>query len=78
MEKIYDNGCKMLGQVKKIKEYNDNLYRKGAIEKEQWLEFAEELVLYDENNIVVIDYDNSMGITIDEFDYRDVLEIEKE
>lgn len=76
MDKIYDNGNKMLGQVKRIKEYNDKLFREKAIEEEQWIELAKELVWYKDTDIVSIDYDNGMGILIEKWDINDVLEVD--
>ncbi len=78
MDKIYDNGTYMLGQVSKIKAYNDKLYRDKCIDKEQWIELAEELVWYNDTDIVSINYDNGMGITIEKWDVRDVLEVNDE
>lgn len=65
MKDIYDNGTRMLGQVKQLKEYNDNLYRNKMIEEEQWIELAKELVVCNDSDIVSIDYDNGMGISME-------------
>lgn len=74
MNNIYDNGGHMLGQVKKIKEYNDKMYRLSMIEEEQWVELAKELVLFNDTDIVSIDYDNGMGILIEKWKERDIIE----
>ena len=74
MKDIYDNGGHMLGQVKKIKEYNDKMYRLSMIEEEQWVELAKELVLFNDTDIVSIDYDNGMGILIEKWEERDIIE----
>ena len=76
MENIYDNGGHMLGQVKRIKEYNDKLYKDKAIEEEQWVELAKELVWYNDTDIVSIDYDNGMGMLIESWEQKDILEME--
>lgn len=73
MNNIYDNGTRMLGQVKQLKEYNDKLYRNKMIEEEQWIELAKELVLFNDNDIVSIDYDNGMGISMEIWEERDIL-----
>lgn len=73
MENIYDNGTHMLGEVKRIKEYNDKLYRDKAIEEEQWLELVKELVWYKDTDIVSIDYDNGMGMTVEYWEQKDIL-----
>lgn len=78
MENIYDNGTHMLGQVKKIKEYNDKLYKDKAIEEEQWLELVKELVWYNDTDIVCIDYDNGMGMTVEYWEQKDILEVESD
>ena len=73
MENIYDNGTHMLGEVKRIKEYNDRLYKDKAIEEEQWLELVKELVWYKDTDIVSIDYDNGMGMTVEYWEQKDIL-----
>lgn len=78
MENIYDNGTHMLGQVKKIKDYNDKLYKDKAIEEEQWLELVKELVWYKDTDIVSIDYDNGMGMTVEYWEQKDILELESD
>jgi hypothetical protein len=71
MDYIYDNGDKMLGQVRKIKEYNDKLFREENIDEEAWVELAKELVFYNDSDIVSIDYSNGMGISIESWGERD-------
>ena len=73
MNNIYDNGTHMLGEVKRIKEYNDKLYKDKAIEEEQWLELVKELVWYKDTDIVSIDYDNGMGMTVEYWEQKDIL-----
>lgn len=73
MDNIYDNGTHMLGEVKRIKEYNDKLYRDKAIEEEQWVELVKELVWYKDTDIVSIDYDNGMGMTVEYWEESNIL-----
>jgi len=73
MNNIYDNGTRMLGQVGKIKQYNDKLYREKAIEEEQWLELVKELVWYKDTDIVSINYDNGMGMVIENWEQKDII-----
>lgn len=73
MNNIYDNGTHMLGEVKRIKEYNDKLYKDKAIDEEQWLELVKELVWYKDTDIVSIDYDNGMGMTVEYWEQKDIL-----
>ena len=78
MNNIYDNGTHMLGEVKRIKEYNDRLYKDKAIEEEQWLELVKELVWYKDTDIVSIDYDNGMGMTVEYWEQKDILEVKSD
>lgn len=66
MNKVYDNGYKLLGTVKNIKKDIKNNIRTSDIE-EQLYEILEELKDYEDNEIVIIDYDNPMGYTIESF-----------
>lgn len=68
MNNIYDNGTHMIGEVKRIKEYNDNLYKKETINEETWLELVKELVWFNDTDIVSINYDNGMGIIIEKWE----------
>lgn len=64
--KIYDNGYKLLGTVKNIKKDIENNIRTSDME-EQLFEILEELKEYKENEIIILDYDNPMGYTIESF-----------
>lgn len=66
MNKIYDNGYKLLGTVKNIKKDIENNIRTSDMEEELY-EILEELKDYKDNEIIVIDYDNPMGFTIESF-----------
>lgn len=74
MKDIYSNGSKMLGQVSEIKKYNDKLYRNNEIEEDVWCDLAKELVFFNDTDIVAIDYDNGMGISIEKWEERDKIE----
>lgn len=67
MNKIYDNGYKLLGTVKNIRKDIENNVRTSDME-EQLYEILEELKEYKDNDIVVIDYDNPMGYTIESWE----------
>ena len=73
MKNIYDNGNYMLGQAKRIKEYNDYMYKNEMICVEQWIELAKELVLLNDTDIITIDYDNGMGLLIEKWGDKDIL-----
>lgn len=72
MNKIYDNGYKLLGTVKNIKKDIKNNIRTSDME-EQLYEILEELKECKDNDIVVIDYDNPMGYTIDFWEEKDLV-----
>ena len=40
MNNIYDNGEVLLGEVKKLRGYIDNLFKKEEISEEDWLKFT--------------------------------------
>ena len=68
MNNIYDNGEVLLGEVKKLRGYVDSLFRNKKISKEDWLNFTEELIWYKDNEVVAINYDHGMGLTIESWD----------
>lgn len=72
MNKIYDNGYKLLGTVKDIRKDIENNIRTSDME-EQLYEILEELKECKDNDIVVIDYDNPMGYTIDFWEEKDLV-----
>lgn len=76
MNNIYDNGDRILGQVKKIKEYNDKLFRNEKIDEETWVELAKELIWFEDTSIVSIDFSNGMGLSIEEWKEHDIIEEE--
>lgn len=73
MEKIYDNGEILLGEVKKIKEYTLKQYNNGIIDEEFKVDVLNDLKDFKDNTIVAINYDNGMGYSIDYWDDSDVI-----
>ena len=71
---LYDNGDCLLGQVSVIKKYIHNEFKAS----EDYEDLLKELNNYDEDSIVVIDYDNTgyLGYSIDEFTRSDIIYIE--
>ena len=73
---LYDNGECLLGQVSVIKKYIHNEFK----DYEDYEDLLKELNNYDEDSIVVINYDNTgyLGYSIDEFTSSDNIYIENE
>lgn len=71
---LYDNGNCLLGQVSIIKKYIHNEFK----DSEDYEDLLKELESYDNNSIVVINYDNMgyLGYSIDEFTRSDNIYIE--
>ena len=71
---LYDNGNCLLGQVSVIKKYIHNEFK----DSEDYEDLLKELESYDNNSIVVINYDNMgyLGYSIDEFTSSDNIYIE--
>mgnify|MGYP000594005324 FL=1 len=71
---LYDNGDCLLGQVSVIKKYIHNEFK----DSEDYEDLLKELNNYDNNSIVVINYDNMgyLGYSIDEFTSSDIIYIE--
>lgn len=77
MKNIYDNGTVMLGQVKQIKEYTENQFKKELIEDYERKKILEELKELKDNDIVAINYDCGMGLSIEYFEIGDIINEEK-
>lgn len=73
MNKIYDNGEYMIGQVSLIKEYNDKLLKENTIDYDTWEELDRELKDFDLNSIIMIDYAFGMGLYIKEWEEKDII-----
>ena len=73
---LYDNGNCLLGQVSVIKKYIHDEFK----DSEDYEDLLKELNNYDEDSIVVINYDNMgyLGYSIDEFTSSDIIYIENE
>lgn len=67
MNKVYDNGYKMIGKVENILNIMQESHNKGAIDVDFMQELSKELEYYEKSDIVLINYDNPMGFTIDEY-----------
>ena len=68
---LYDNGNCLLGQVSVIKKYIHNEFK----DSEDYEDLLKELESYDDDSIVVINYDNMgyLGYSIDEFTSSDII-----
>lgn len=68
---LYDNGDCLLGQVSVIKKYIHNEFK----DYEDYEDLLKELNKYDEDSIVVINYDHMgyLGYSIDEFTRSDII-----
>ena len=68
MNNIYDNGEVLLGEVKKLRCYVDSLFKTKKISEEDWLNFTKELIWYKDNEVIAINYDHGMGLSIESWD----------
>ena len=69
MQNIYDNGRLCLGEVGKIRQQLvDNAEETWEIE-----DILEELKEFEDNTIVAINYDNSMGYSIEYWTTKDII-----
>lgn len=69
MQNIYDNGRLCLGEVGKIRQQLiDNTEETWEIEN-----ILEELKEFEDNTIVAINYDNSMGYSIEYWTTKDII-----
>ena len=69
MQNIYDNGRLCLGEVGKIRQQLiDNAEENWEIE-----DILEELKEFEDNTIVAINYDNSMGYSIEYWTTKDII-----
>ena len=73
MNKIYDNGAVMLGEIKKIREYTEKQYDDNLIDEELKVDILNDLKDYKDNEIVVINYDG-IGYSIDCWSPEDIIE----
>lgn len=73
MNKIYDNGEMLLGEVKNIREYTQQQFKNNNIEEWEKDNILNELEEFDQNDIVTINYDNGMGLSIDFWTESDVI-----
>lgn len=73
MKNIYDNGTVMLGEVKKIKEYSKKQLDNKLIDEEEYLDIENELKYFNDNDIVAINYDCGMGLSIEGWELNDII-----
>ena len=66
MNNVYDNGYKVLGKVKYVIQYMQENIATSDMEEEIYDMIKELKEYYNEEDIVLIDYDNGMGIYINE------------
>ena len=77
MNNVYDNGYKVLGKVKDIKKYLQHCIKTSDMEEEIY-DFLKELEEYKEEDIILVDYDNGMGVYINEvFNKDDLVKVDK-
>ena len=68
---VYDNCEKIIGNVKNVKQYVEN----NCEDYEEVKDMIEELKNFEENTIVLLDYNNGMGFTIDYWTEEDKQEL---
>ena len=66
MSNVYDNGYKVLGKVKYVIQYMQENIATSDMEEEIYDIIKELKEYYNEEDIVLIDYDNGMSIYINE------------
>ena len=66
MNNVYDNGYKVLGKVKYVIQYMQENIATSDMEKEIYDIIKELKEYYNEEDIVLIDYDSGMNIYINE------------
>jgi len=64
---IYDNGYYLVGIKKNILKYEKYALDNGAIDEEYYTELLSDLDGFNDMDIVVIDYDNTMGYRYEVF-----------
>lgn len=77
MKNIYDNGTVILGEVKKIKEYSKKQLDNKLIDEEEYLDIENELKYFNDNDIVAVNYDCGMGLSIEGWEPKDIINTDK-
>ena len=78
MSNVYDNGYKVLGKVKYVIQYMQENIATSDMEEEIYDIIKELKEYYNEEDIVLIDYDNGMSIYINEvFNKRNLEKVGK-
>lgn len=77
MKYVYDNGYKLLGDIYHVKNYIASCIN-GVNEEEdkEKYDLIKELENYDDDTIVVINYDFGMGLSFDTWNKKDIIEKE--
>lgn len=75
MNKIYDNGEKLLGEVKTIKKLTQERLNNALWDddKDFYKEVLEELKYYQDTDIIMINYDCGMGWTTCVWEEKDIV-----
>lgn len=74
MNKIYDNGTMLIGNVKMIKDMIKNNLEKGSIDDLDLItEILEDIKDLEDNTIICLNYDNPMGYSYDYWDEEDIV-----
>lgn len=68
---VYDNCEKIMGNAKNVKKYVEN----NCEDYEEVKDIIEELKNFEESTIIVLDYNNGMGFTIDYWTEKDKQEL---
>lgn len=76
MEKVYDNGEKIIGNVDKVKDYVRNNCE-SIDEVSDLLQDLEDFSKYNKNCIVMVNYDFPMNYSIDIWEKNDIVEDNK-
>lgn len=77
MKNIYDNGTVMLGEVKKIKDYTKKQLEDKIIDEEEYLDIENELKDFNDNDIVAINYDCGIGLSIEDWEPKEIINTDK-
>lgn len=68
--KLYDNGTILLGAKKDIINYMNNAVNLDEEDKEEILDFIKD---FNDNDIIAINYDCGMGLSMDAWTENDIL-----
>ena len=68
MNKVYDNGYRLIGTKKDLEKYCNKLIKESDDEEiiDLAKETIEEIKDFEDNTIIAINYENTMGLYVDE------------